>query len=184
MPTLQEIMDGFGGDDALNKIASDLATTEVTDEIEKLALEIGLDSTSEVNKNLNTGHTKEANMGLEHVYNNLFPGDVIEKTASLTKEAAEIEEAMGKFAYDAFQSKVDDIITKIAEEKIADGSAIDAEAVQAVENNRGGTGPINTTPSIDNELPAESGAAVVGDEKQQKHAALMKHLLLNQIGGN
>lgn len=177
MPTLQELMDGTDSAGAFDKTASAVDDITVTDEIEKLALEIGLNPNEEVNTN-SKSHTKEANMqGLEQVYNNLFPGDVIEKTASeteMTKEAAAVEEAMGKYAYDAFQTKVDEIVTKLAQE------AIDAEPVQAFDNNRAGTGPINTTPVIDNELPAESGAAVVGHE-QQKHAAFRKAMLLNSL---
>lgn len=191
MPTLEELLSNDLGAEqpSMNKEASQNAEG-VTDEIEKLAMEIGLVENNETNPvaENNPGQSKEAQMGLDSLYADMFPEDAqhtavaSEKTASIVKEAAEVEEAMGKAAYDAFQTKVDQMVTKIADEKVAAGEAVDAEPVQAIENNRQGKdgGKMDTTPAVTNELPAENGPAVVGQE-QQKSAALRKHLLLSQL---
>lgn len=194
MPTLDEILgQDLGAEQpSMNKEASQNNDDNAVDEIEKLAMEFGLAEEGETdptadNHQPNQGHTKEANMGLGNLYDNMFPEDtqesvVAEKTASIDKEAAQVEEAMGKAAYDAFQTKVAQIIEKIAEEKIAAGEAVDAEAAQALDNNRQGKSgeKMDTTPQVTNELPAENGPAVVGQE-QQKSAAYRKHLLLSQV---
>lgn len=188
MPTLEQLLaEDLGAEQpSMNKEASQDADS-VTDEIEKLAMEIGLVDEGETGV-VAESHTKEAKMGLDALYADMFPEDAqldaaaSEKTASIDKEAAEVEEAMGKAAYDAFQAKVEQVITKIAEEKIASGEAVDAEPVQAIENNRVDKDgkPMDTTPAVTNELPAENGPAVVGQE-QQKSAAYRKHLLLSQL---
>lgn len=205
MPTLQEILEsdlGAAGQTSMNKEAS--AIVGEPDEIEKLAMEIGIidsDITEPAAGELNPqGQTKEAKMGLESLYSGMFgeevaPAAVIEKVAELNKEAAEVEEAMGKAAYDAFQNHVDIMITKMATEKIAEGQTVDhgsdAEAPRAMDNNRvdAGGAAINTKAvSVDNEIKPENGGAVVGAEKAQAHgdgelkmAAYRKHLLLTQL---
>lgn len=142
-------------------------------------------------------------MGLDALYGSMFPEDVqemsgsTEKVASMNKEAAEIEEAMGQAAYNAFQAHVDQLITKIAADHIEGGATVDvehhadSEPSQAMDNNKPADSakPISTKPVVDNELPAENGGAVVGTEKQQhapmgemKMAAYRKHLLLSQMG--
>lgn len=194
MPTLEELLTADLGESSQTKEASLNADIGTEDEIEKLAMEIGLveDANPDANDNKNPGQLKEANVGLDQLYVQMYDEDVQPaaasvKTASITKEAAEVEEAMGKIAHDAFQAKVDQIITKIAKEKIASG---DAEPAQTMDNNRVDADgkPIDTKPVVDNELPAENGGPVVGAEKQQahgngemKHAAMRKALLLTKL---
>lgn len=192
MPTLEQLLsEDLGAEQpSMNKEASQDAGNGETDEIEKLAMEIGLVDEGETNSGAepNQGQSKEAKMGLDALYADLFPEDVqpaaaaSEKVAEDKTAAAETEEAMGKAAYDAFQAKVDQAITKIAEEKVAAGEAVDAEPAQAMDNNRQGKDGkgIDTAPQVTNELPAENGPAVVGQE-QQKSAAMRKHLLLSQL---
>jgi len=208
MPTLQEILEGDLEQPSMNKEASqNISDENISDEIEKLAMEIGLvdedDTDSVAGAQNNQGQSKEAKMGLDALYGSMFPEDVqemsgsTEKVASMNKEAAEIEEAMGQAAYNAFQAHVDQLITKIAADHIEGGATVDvehhadSEPSQAMDNNKPADSakPISTKPVVDNELPAENGGAVVGTEKQQhapmgemKMAAYRKHLLLSQMG--
>jgi len=208
MPTLQEILEGDLEQPSMNKEASqNISDENISDEIEKLAMEIGLvdedDTASVAGAQNNQGQSKEAKMGLDALYGSMFPEDVqemsgsTEKVASMNKEAAEIEEAMGQAAYNAFQAHVDQLITKIAADHIEGGATVDvehhadSEPSQAMDNNKPADSakPISTKPVVDNELPAENGGAVVGTEKQQhapmgemKMAAYRKHLLLSQMG--
>lgn len=210
MPTLQEILEGNldAGQPSMDKEASqNIGDENITDEIEKLAMEIGLvdedDTASVAEVSSNQGQSKEAKMGLDALYGSMFPEDVQTgsessvKTASMNKEAAEVEEAMGQAAYDAFQAHVDQMITKIAADHIEGGATVDvehhadSEPSQAMDNNKPADSakPISTKPTVDNELPAENGGPVVGSEKQQsapmgemKMAAYRKHLLLSQMG--
>lgn len=208
MPTLQEILEGDLEQPSMNKEASqNISDENISDEIEKLAMEIGLvdedDTASVAGAQSNQGQSKEAKMGLDALYGSMFPEDVqampgsTEKVASMNKEAAEIEEAMGQAAYNAFQAHVDQMITKIAADHIEGGATVDvehhadSEPSQAMDNNKPADSakPISTKPVVDNELPAENGGAVVGTEKQQsapmgemKMAAYRKHLLLSQMG--
>jgi len=208
MPTLQEILEGDLEQPSMNKEASqNISDENISDEIEKLAMEIGLvdedDTASVAGAQNNQGQSKEAKMGLDALYGSMFPEDVqemsgsTEKVASMNKEAAEIEEAMGQAAYNAFQAHVDQMITKIAADHIEGGATVDvehhadSEPSQAMDNNKPADSakPISTKPVVDNELPAENGGAVVGTEKQQhapmgemKMAAYRKHLLLSQMG--
>lgn len=200
MPTLQEIIEGDLGATAPAPMDKEAAVAVgEPDEIEKLAMEIGIVDAVPAVSEPTQGQTKEAKMGLESLYSGLFGEDVApsaaaEKTAALNKEAAEVEEAMGKAAYDAFQVHVDKIITKIATDKIAEGATVDhsgdAETPRTMDNNRAGADgkPIDTKPVVDNEIKPENGGAVVGHEAspahgegELKHAAYRKHLLLTQI---
>jgi hypothetical protein len=205
MPTLKELLEGDLGASDTVKTASE-NTVSFDSEIEKLAMEIGLvgddNSTSSSNANEeshNQGQSKEAKMGLESLYSNMFPEDVVttttEKVASQEKVAAEIDEAMGAVAHDSFQKHFDNYITKVASEMLAGGATVsvdksaDAEPVQVMDNNRaGGTAPIDTAPVVTDEITGKQDAKTVGHVEQRsspmgdmKTAALRKFLLLSQL---
>lgn len=207
MPTLQDILESDLGISPEQSQQEKVASQDVaeSDSIEKLAMEIGLtdelseDTVSESQKQ--TGHKKEAHMSLENLYGQMFPGDADvvggsqEKTASLTKEAAEKEEAMGEVAFDHFQRCVDGHITKIAEE-LAGGTTVDmhskpgAPAQSMASNEVDGGEAIDTDPEVQDAAMGEAPKGAVGDfdkksapkgEQQMKQAALRKHMLLSQI---
>jgi len=161
MPTLEEILNnslGLGSESTQEKTAAQ----EPVDAIEKLAMELGLDDSDTGS----TPQTKEAGMSLNSLYNDLFP------------KIAAYEEAVGARAFDHFAARVDARLEKIAEAAISD----DSTPPQQLPNNKaGGNASINTTPQIDNELPAEKGQAVVGEEEQKKVAAVRKHMLLAML---
>jgi hypothetical protein len=182
MPTIEEILNSTL-ETPQEKTAE--ATPVETDEIEKLAMEIGLVD-SNIEASPQPSHTKEAQMSMSLMYNDLFPEDAeLDKTASAGGEedlekVAAAEEALGARAFDYFSARFDARLEKIAAESISDC----AEPPQALANNKaGGKGSIDTTPSIDNELPADHGADVVGKEEQKsiKHAAVRKAMLLAQL---
>lgn len=138
-------------------------------------------------------------MGLESLYSNMFPEDVVtnttEKVASQEKVAADIEEAMGAVAHDSFQKHFDNFITKVASDMLAGGATVDvdksgdAEPAQAMANNKaGGTAPIDTAPVVTDEISGKQDAKTVGHVEQRsspmgemKTAALRKFLLLSQL---
>jgi len=127
MPTLDEILNNNLGLGENTQVKT--AQVKQVDEIEKLAMELGL---VDNNNNLSAsqqehGHSKEASMtrGLDSLYNDMFPGDGLfggqEKTAAINKKAAQ-EERQGELAHEAYEKAVDYHITKIAEALVvADG---------------------------------------------------------------
>ena len=183
MPTLEEILNnslGLGSESTQEKTAAQ----EPVDAIEKLAMELGLDDSDTGS----TPQTKEAEMSLNNLYNDLFPEDApLNKITSADEQVsnqeelekiAAYEEAVGARAFDHFAARVDARLEKIAEAAISD----DSTPPQQLPNNKaGGNASINTTPQIDNELPAEKGQAVVGEEEQKKVAAVRKHMLLAML---
>lgn len=196
MPTLQEVLEndlGLGSEEPMKKVASQYKT--VDDEIEKLAMELGMiddDDTEKVAQQplgKTTGHKKEASMSieLEQMYSDLFPQDtdVIsgtqEKVASKTqtqgldKEAAAREERIGSMAYPYFEQYVDGHITKIAEE-LAGGATVKAEdgdgkPEQTMDDNEpeDADEAIDTDPEVTDEVKAKNEAKTVG-QFVQKHA--------------
>ena len=192
MPTLEEVLNGqldAGQTKQVEKTAS--AVTE-TDEIEKLAMEIGLGESKTETSPQTQSMTKEAEM--KSMYEELFPEDaaISEKVASAAvatvtedqEKVAAAEMALGARAYDHFQDRLQVRLEKLAADAISQG----AEPPQAQPNNKsGGNAPIDTTPQVTNELPAENGPAVVGKEEnragamQVKAAAVRKQMLLAQL---
>lgn len=218
MPTLKEILeDDLGVSSGSEKVAS--AEKPGTDEIEKLAMEIGLfgnaepanaapaapakeetqkvasESPGEVNK-----QTKEAHMGLDSLYDNLFPEDSgmvgSEKTAELEKRA--YEEKLGSRAFDHFAKRWDSRVEKLAAEMAGSATVAAEVASPSGGNPHGDSQPgqrqlnnrpadaskaIDTSPEVTDVVKPQSGDEVVGDEKaqQMKAAALRKHLLLSQL---
>lgn len=208
MPTLQEVLEndlGLGAEEPMKKVASQYKT--VDDEIEKLAMELGMidgDDTEKVAQTTGktTGHKKEASMSieLEQMYSDLFPQDtdVIsgtqEKVASKTqtqgldKEAAAREERIGSMAYPYFEQYVDGHITKIAEE-LAGGATVkaedgDGEPEQAMDNNRpeDSEDAIDTDPTVTDEVKAKNEAKTVGQfvQKQAGSRNLLKEAAMRK----
>lgn len=211
MPTIQEILeDGLGADQSQEKVAAVNDQVAESDDIEKLAAEIGLVSDDEqpvsTPNEQQTGQSKEASMSLESLYEGMFPGSAglaaalgTEKVASQDKVAAEKEAAMGAVAFDRFAQAVDAEITKMAEELSGSASvggvneATDGKPVQTMKDNQPGNShqKIDTTPKVDNDaIKAQKGGEVVGTEEQRspagngeqlKEAAVQRAFLLSQL---
>jgi hypothetical protein len=186
MPTLEDFLNDDLGV-SQSKQVEKTASAE-SDEIEKLAMEIGLVDAKTEPTSKPSVQTKEAQMSMTSIYDDLFPEDVALNKVASQEDAGEfeklaaVEEALGAKTYDFFQERFDARITKLAEESIAQGS----EPPQQLPNNKkGGNSMIHTDPQIDNELPPEAGQAVVGKEEsrqmQVKAAAVRKHMLLAQL---
>src|SRR5512135_718275 len=140
MPTLEEILnEGLGVADGKQGTEKTASAVQETDEIEKLALELGL---ADAAPTAEPQQTKEAEMSLSKIYENLFPDDAaLDKVASagsptqteLEKQAA-YEEALGARAYDYFADRVNARIEKLAEASMSE----DSTPVQALPNNKKG----------------------------------------------
>jgi hypothetical protein len=191
--TLQEMLESDLG---MDKTAS---AVQPADGMDKLAMELGL--FGEITKTAEPvehkegegdgkpmdgekkeekeekGEKKEASLGLDDIYGQLFPEDAgvaVVKTAAEVKEAS-VEEAVGAEAYNFYRQQMDnrteklamDILQgKFAAEATADGDATaDPTDKVKVPNNRAGTGPINTTPQAQGDLGATNGPADIGAEK-------------------
>ncbi|NDC22580.1 MAG: hypothetical protein EBZ49_00395 [Proteobacteria bacterium] len=206
MPTLQDILEkdlGLGSEQPqTEKVASqDVAES---DDIEKLAMEIGLineeDVTNSASQEQTTELKKEAKMSLDNLYSELFPGDADvvgatqEKVASeeneMEKQAAAVEEAIGELAYDHFENLVDAHITKMAsaiwEEMQKEAGADQAMASNEVSDGQG----VDTTPEVEDSVKETSPEGAVGEYEQKKgpmgelkQAALRKQILLSQLEG-
>lgn len=196
MATLDEILNNdLGlGETATEKVASVSNENEI-DEIEKLAMELGLtEGSSSPSQETNNSHIKEAGMSLDNLYSNLFPddADVVssqEKTASIDKEAAEIEGTMGAYAFDKAQEFIDAHITKIASDIVA--LPADGTPPQSMKSNEDKSNKaMDTSPEIQDDALNDDMGGNVGDFSKQKSpdgelktAAIMKHLLLAQEEG-
>lgn len=208
--TLKDILEddfGMSGAGVSEKTASQ--ESPETDEIEKLAAEIGLysqDQTKEasVETKPSAGQTKEANMGLASLFGEMFPEDAVKvsqevekvaaeetKVAAEEKVAAEKEEAMGAVAFDSFAQHFDNYITKMAE---AVSEQMDGKPSQTMKDNQPADShnKIDTTPQVADSLKAQSGAEVSGKEEQKapagngeqiKAAAMRKALLASALEG-
>lgn len=205
MPTLEEFLTedlGLGSDKSTEKTAAE--KTPEDDSIEKLAMEIGLvegDETPAAPETEKTGQTKEANVSdLFESYSQLFPGDADlvggtqEKVAEEEKNAEDqIEEEMGKLAYDHFQTYVDKHVEKIAQaveaELEKEGSGKTHTPAHEMENNEVSEDEgIDTTPKVRDEIKEVHPEGGVGKYKQThtpmgtlKHAAVLKHMLKAQL---
>lgn len=189
MPTLEEILNenlGLVEQPKQEKVAS----VAELDEIEKLAAEIGLVETGSQLEP--TSETKEAQMTMSSLYDELFPEDSgLGKVASVSDEveqteeekvAAAYESALGARAFDYFQERVDERITKLAAEAISHG----AEHPQQLPNNKkGDNDAIDTAPESAGDLKAENKPESVGKyedrSSQIKAAAVRKYLIASMI---
>ena len=183
MPTIEELL----GETSENENTSSFQK----DDLNKLAAEIGL--LSETGDSSGKPIIKEAKM-LHDLYLESYPGDADllgqEKTASLEKEAAEIEEAMGAFAYDVFSQCVEGHVEKIAAELVqAHGG--DEVHPQSMENNEDTSEkPIDTAPQVQDFAMGTKPKGAVGEFEMKAHpngeqikaAALQKYLLKAQLG--
>lgn len=194
MKTIKDILETDLG--LVEKTASaQPETTPEVDEMNKLAAELGI--ISDASESQEIGHNKEANMSLESIYNNAFPGDEPvagqEKVASddaMEKEAAAIEEAMGSLAHDAFVGKTEELIEKIAAELVS-AAVREEDHPQSMENNEDHSGtPIDTTPQVQDQVLKDKVPGKVGEfshqsspnGEQMKAAAVRKHMLKAMLG--
>ena len=210
MATLDQLLnDSLGlSDEGQNKTASQEPAKVTDDGINKLAAEIGLLGDEDINAQNaapepKTGHTKEAQMNndLQDIYSGLYPDDADifssgdewqNKTASMDKEAAEIEEAMGVVAHDAFLNSFDAQLNKIAS-SFAEISGKPGEAhPQKMDSNEDTSETkLNTNSTTQEEgikAMSTSPKAPVGIfEKKKapmgelKTAALRKHLIASSL---
>lgn len=188
--TIAEILDSDLGLGAEKTAA--VATTNEVNDIEKLATEIGLYEKTNV-QSQEQGHNKEASMSMTTLLNEMFPGDAGEtaqvKTASITKEAAEVQEAMGEVARDAFAAHVQNHICKIAAELVSAEVRAD-DHPQKMENNEVKDGkPIDTKPVVQDQLMGTNPKGTVGEFENKEHpngeqvkaAAARKALIMSQL---
>lgn len=180
MPTLEEILSkdlGLGSSEATEKVAAE--STPESDDIEKLAMEIGLAGTSEDDaaSQETNGHNKEAKMNMESLYEQAFPedADIVagsqEKVAAETKEAADIEEAMGEVAFDHFSGYVDGHITKLAQAaaEVLEKEGSNEEPPETMDNNNPDSeAGIDTTPEVMDSVKDTSPEGGVGKYEQKK----------------
>lgn len=178
MPTLEEILNEDLG---LGVQQEKVASAVESDEIEKLAMELGLsEEGTSASKQETTEQIKEAQMGMDNLYSQMFPSDAdvvsegTEKVAELDKEAAAIEEAIGAEAFDRYQDCLDGHITKIAE-SLAGGATISADKedgtpTQAMASNEvKGKKAIDTDPEIQDEAMGTNPKGAVGDFEHKSH---------------
>lgn len=173
MPTLEEILNEDLG---LGVQQEKVASAVESDEIEKLAMELGLsEEGTSASKQETTEQIKEAQMGMDNLYSQMFPSDAdvvsegTEKVAELDKEAAAIEEAMGEHAFDEYQRCLDGHITKIAME-VASMEHEDGTPAQAMASNEvKGKKAIDTDPEIQDEAMGTNPKGAVGDFEHKSH---------------
>lgn len=197
MATLNDILNiDLGLGDGEEKTAS--VNGRELSEIEKLAATLGLTGETSENQDtsqVNIGLNKEAQMSLDTIYSDMFPGDADivgqDKTASanaeegITKEAAALEEAIGERAFDYFAHYVDAHITKMASE-IAD--KMEHEIPGKLDDNEDESGSAMNTKGdmhvADKAMSVNPEGAVGSFSHQAKTAALRKHMLLLATGGS
>lgn len=203
MPSLQELMESSFGVGETEKVASDNSS----EELDRIAAQLGLfDKTAEEEKEEDDEEEKEEEkkgsvMGLDNLYNELFPEDsMLSKTAEEQEKVA-YEESLGARAYDYLSERWDRRIEKLAAEVLAGGATISAPTAaehdgnphedptipQAQQDNKpkNAKEKIDTTPSYTDEVKKTNDARTVGDY-QQKHAAiqqaaLRKAFLISQL---
>lgn len=209
MPTLQELLEkdmGFGSE----KTAS-AETAQGSDEMDQLAAQMGFDFGKEAaeekeeeegseNEEKEDKEEKHASIGMNGLYNELFPddADLTEKTAEDEKVAFEM--AMGESAYDSFSDRFNKRMEKMASDVLAGNATIssstaanpsglvhtDTTPAQAQATNKPADAgdAISTDPTFTDEVKAKNDARTVG-HFEQKHAAMnaamRKHFLLTQI---
>lgn len=199
MATLQEMLEQDFGVGATEKVAS----VNSTDEIDKLAEELGLfeKSAEEKEEMKEEKEEKKASVeGLDSLYASLFPEDVqLSKTA--TQEKVAYEQKLGALAYDHMAARWDARVEKLAAEVLSGGATISASTAaehdgnphkdptipQAQKTNRPADAgsKIDTSPVVTDEIKKMNDARTVGDY-QQKHAAIKeaarrKAYLLSQL---
>lgn len=199
--TLKELLESDDLGAGSTKTASANATAGDADGMDKLAMQLGLFGASEKvaefppkkdeekkddDKDEDDGEKKEASAGGLHAL--LFPDSVLadggEKTASEKQAAA--EQRLGALAFDQFSKSFDGFIEKMASEVISGNPHGDSQPNNRLPNNKaGGSEKIDTSPSVDNRLPAKNDAATVGhfEQKTASAQAFRKQMLLAQLEG-
>jgi len=186
------------GDEELDRIASALGFGKFAAEVseEKEAAEEHEDEESEEEEEKE--EEKKASVSGDSLFAQMFPEEdmVLSKTAEEQEKIAH-EINLGARAYDIFAERFDRRIEKMAADAVSAAEAHgpveevhtgDKTPEQALKTNKaGGTEKIDTTPSVDNRLPAHNDDATVG-HFEQKHAAVMdaamrKILILSQLEG-
>lgn len=207
MATLQELLENnFYESDSIKT-----ASVEGTDELDRLAAELGLfDKTAEEEEEDSKKDKKEdkeeekkaSAENLDSIFSSLFPEDSnLSKTASMEKVA--YEQNLGARAYDYVSTRWDSRMEKLAAEVLSGGATISASTApdhdgnphqdptipQAQQTNRpaGASQKIDTSPVYTDEIKKTDDARVVGHYEQKhaavKEAALRKMLLLSQLEG-
>jgi len=214
--SLKDILEGrgaldMGADNSFTKTASQKQMpSEIDDEIQKLAAEIGIDFSAfqknaseeseekeekedkeeekedDKEEEKSTSHSKEASVSLTNLYRELYPEQEQEKVASA-------DEVTGALVYNLFMEKTAATLKKIAEEvartsNTEQGIGEDPSFPQELERdsdeddqNMIGTDPVEMGVEHINE--AERGDAAVGTFEGEKLAslAMRKVLLRNRL---
>ena len=212
MSTMQELLGNDFGLDETVKLASD---EQGDAELDRIASALGFGKFAEEEKEEEEKDEEEEKKAAEEeeeeeeeekkasadisLFAQMFPEEdmVLSKTAEEQEKLA-AEMTLGARAYDVFAERFDRRIEKIAAELATGGDVAhgpvedvrtgDKTPEQSLKTNKaGGSDKIDTTPVVDNRLPAKNDAATVGNF-EQKHAAVMgaamrKALLLSQLEG-
>lgn len=200
--TLQEMCEmDFGV--GTEKVAGEQNFNQVNDsEMDKLAMEIGLFGDSEVVDTVSSTEKVASAEDLTGMYEEMFPEDN-EVFGSEKTAAEQNEEYLGSLTHDAFATRFDHRIEKIAmsvmsgDAKVTGATASisggnphgDSRAPQTQPQNFSGGGQaMDTTPQIQNIITPQTGSHVSGQESKGKDAtektaalAFHKQLLLNQL---
>ena len=199
MATLQELLAGDLGASVTTKTASYDAYSDEDAQIEKIAAELGLfnDSVKVASGSGEYGDEEEEDESGEEkkpkeehekkgrdmngLYESFFPEDElggVEKVG-MDKVAA-YEETLGARSHDYFTARFNARLEKFAADSISES---DHPKAQLPNNKAGGSAAIDTTPQYTDEISAENGPAVVGQEHQVKQAAYRKAWLMSQLEG-
>ena len=110
-------------------------------------------------------------MSLENLYNEMFPEEGLGKVAAdvTSEKTAEKEERVGELAYESFEALFEDRMNKIAAVVASESVHDDSRPDQALAGNRPADAgsAIDTAAQEQNIVKVQSGAEVVGDEKQK-----------------
>jgi len=209
MPTLQELMEKDLGFSESVKTAS---VNNGSDDLDRIAAELGLDfgKTAEEEEDSKEDkkedkeekeEKKEASVSLGGLYNELFPEDgMLSKTAEEQEKVA-YEQNLGALAYDAFASRWDRRVEKLAADVLSGSATVSSSTAAEHDGNpHGDTTPpqaqksnkpanasdkIDTSPVVTDEVKALNDKRTVGDYEQKhaaiKNAALHKAFLLSQL---
>ena len=207
MPTLQELMEkDFGIGDQVKT-----ASVNSSDDLDSLAAALGFDfgktgeeegsKEDEKEDEKEDKEEKEASVSLGGLYNELFPEDgMLSKTAEEQEKIA-YEQNLGARAYDAFASRWDRRVEKLAADVLSGSATVsgstaadhdgnphgDTTPPQAQKSNKpaNASDKIDTSPVITDEVKALNDKRTVGDYEQKsaaiKSAALRKAWLLSQL---
>ena len=206
MSTLQELLEqdmGLGETVKTASVSSD-------DELDRLAAALGLgldkeakeEEEEEEEEEEDKKVDKKASVGLDGMYNRLFPEDALMSKTAEEQEKIAYEQDLGGRAFDYYATRFDRRIEKLAADMLTGGATISAATAadpegnvhkdptipQATKDNRPADAgqPSSIAQGVINELPKGDEPKTVGHVEMRKaalimDAALRKQWLLTQL---